>query len=99
MYRACALLLGQNKLNEAKLYLEKSVATDPHAAPARVSYGHCLLEQNRVQEAIAQLRVAVKLDPEAASAWFQLARAYQKAGDAVAAQESLRMYENLRNRN
>ncbi|MGH9767986.1 MAG: hypothetical protein ACREAB_11175 [Blastocatellia bacterium] len=41
--------------------------------------------------------LAVKLDAGAAAAWFQLARAHQKAGDSVAAQEALRMYEKLNN--
>jgi len=54
-----------------------------------------MLEQNRLPEAIAQLRQAVKLDAGSAAAWFQLARACQKAGDQVSAQEALRMYEKL----
>ena len=99
MYRAGAFLLDQRKLEEAARYLEKSVATDPNSAPARVSYGRYLLEQSRAQEAITQLRQAVKLDAGDAPAWFQLARAYQKAGDSVAAQGALRMYEKLKQEN
>jgi tetratricopeptide (TPR) repeat protein len=99
MYKFGAFLLDQGKPDEAARYLENSVRADPQAAPARISYGRCLLEQNRLPEAIAQLQQAVKLDAGAAAAWFQLARAYQKAGDSVAAQDALRMYEKLKQEN
>ncbi len=99
MYKAGEVLLDQSKLDEASKYLEGSVSKSPNSAPARVSYGRCLLEQNHVQEAIRQLRVAVKLDAGAAMAWFQLARAYQRAGDRVAEKEALLMYEKLKDNN
>jgi tetratricopeptide (TPR) repeat protein len=98
MYRLGTLLLDQKRLDEAAPWLSKSVTIDPNLAPARVSYGRCLLEKNQTQEAIAELRQAVKLDAESAQAWFQLARAYQKSGDAAAAQSALQMYEKFKDK-
>ena len=77
LYKSGSVLLDQSKLDEAAAALKKAVAIAPNLAPARVTYGRCLLEQNQVPEAIAQLRLAVKMEPEP-TAWFQLARAYQK---------------------
>jgi predicted Zn-dependent protease len=99
MHKAGEILLDQSKLDEASKYLEESVSRSPNSAPARVSYGRCLLEQNRVQEALTQLRLAVKLDAGAATAWFQLARAYQRTGDTAAEKEALLMYEKLKDKN
>ena len=98
LYKSGAILLDQSKLDEAAADLKKAVAIAPNLAPARVAYGRCLLEQNQVPEAITQLRLAVKLEPEP-MAWFQLARAYQKLGDSAAAEEALRMYEQLKAKN
>jgi tetratricopeptide (TPR) repeat protein len=97
-YKVGAVLLDQNKPDKALSHLKRSVELDPRAGEARASYGRCLLEMNQPQEAIAQLRLAVQQDATNAAAWFQLARAYQKTGDAAAAEQALKMYEKLKDK-
>ncbi|MCI0722677.1 MAG: tetratricopeptide repeat protein, partial [Acidobacteria bacterium] len=77
-------------------HLKMSLELNENSPPARAAYGRCLLELNQVQEAVVQLRKAVELDPSNATAYYQLARAYQRSGDAAAAQEALKMYEKLK---
>jgi predicted Zn-dependent protease len=97
-YKVGAVMLDQNKPDKALPHLKRSVELDPRAGVALASYGRCLLEMNRPQEAIAQLLQAVKLDATNAAAWFQLARAYQKTGAAAAAEQALKMYEQLKDK-
>ncbi len=95
-YKLGSVLLDQGKWAEASQHLKMSLELNENSPPARAAYGRCLLELNQVQEAVVQLRKAVELDPSNATAYYQLARAYQRSGDAAAAQEALKMYEKLK---
>jgi len=64
------------------------VATDgPRGAEALMGMGRIALARERGAEAETRLQSAVKRDPNLAEAWYHLARAYDRTGDAVRAQD------------
>lgn len=72
---------------EAELRLQRVVAREPGNAVARLGLGRAALAKGRASEAVRQLQTAVSRDPNLAQAWYHLARAYDRAGDSVRAQD------------
>ena len=66
---------------------ETSVRLHPGFAPARVSLGKLLLKRDQVDAAIEHLEAAMALEPNESAPIYQLARAYQRQGDAIRAKE------------
>lgn len=66
---------------------ETSVRLHPGFAPARVSLGKLLLKRDQVDAAIGHLEAAMALEPEESAPVYQLARAYQRQGNANRARE------------
>jgi len=65
----------------------------------RRGYGRAMLANNNLEKAISELETAVKLDPTVASAWFHLARAFEKAGRTADAERALKTYQQLSGKN
>ena len=66
---------------------ETAVHLHPDFAPARVSLGKLLLKRDQVDAAIEHLESAMALEPGESAPIYQLARAYQRKGDAHRAKE------------
>lgn len=66
---------------------ETAVRLHPDFAPARVSLGKLLLKRDQVDAAIEHLETAMALEPDESAPIYQLARAYQRQGDANRARE------------
>jgi predicted Zn-dependent protease len=88
-------LLSQQQAERALPYLEKAVALDPNLLPARSALARALLAAGRGPDAIPHLSAALPADKDG-SLHFQLARAYQAAGDAEAARRTMAAYQAIR---
>lgn len=74
---------------------EAAVRLHPDFAPARVSLGKLLLKRDRVDAAIEHLETAMALDPDESAPIYQLARAYQRQGNANRAKELMARVRTL----
>ncbi len=86
--------LNQQNAAEALPYLQRALQAEPALAPAQASLGRALLQLNRAAEAIPHLEKAVPYAPDP-SILYQLAQAYQQAGQAKQAAETLSRYQQL----
>jgi predicted Zn-dependent protease len=79
-------------------WAKRAVAAAPNAFPARKALGQALLETGDIDGALRELQAGIKLAPESPSLYFQLARAYQRAGrleDAARAREEFTRLDRL----
>jgi tetratricopeptide (TPR) repeat protein len=72
---------------EAERLLQKAVAIDPKNADGLLGLGRVALNGGDVRQAVARLQAAVAYNPNLATAWYHLARAYDRAGDPVRAED------------
>ncbi|MES1257559.1 MAG: tetratricopeptide repeat protein [Acidobacteriota bacterium] len=79
-------------------YLRAALAADPKMRAADASLGLSLSRLGKFAEAIPHLERAQELDDDG-SLHYQLARAYQAAGNAVRAQAAMAQYQELQKRN
>lgn len=86
--------LGDHKA--AQEAFQEAVRLTPQNATAHLLLGRLLLDQDRVEGALEQLQKACQLDPELASARYALFQAQTKQGDQEAAQKSLGLFEQLK---
>jgi len=89
---------GQRDFTEAQVALEKAVTQRPNDSASQIALGSLYLTAGRLEDAIAHLKIARQLDPSNPSVYANLAKAFQRHGDASAAQEALAALEKL-NRN
>src|SRR5439155_20083851 len=78
-------LLQLERAEEAVPYLGAALKADPKLVPAHASLGLALQRTGKPAEAIPHLEAALSTD-EDGSLHYQLARAYQAAGNAEKAQ-------------
>jgi predicted Zn-dependent protease len=76
-------------------YLASAVRYDPKLLPAHASLGLAYVRVGRAADAIKHLETALQLDDDG-SLYYQLARAYQSAGEAVKAKQILEKYQDKR---
>jgi Flp pilus assembly protein TadD len=86
---------GQPEFTEAQTVLEKAVATQPNDPTSHIALGSVYLIAGRLDDAIAHLETARGLQPGNAAIYANLAKAYQRRGDAKQAQEALAALEKL----
>jgi tetratricopeptide (TPR) repeat protein len=79
----------------AKTWAEKAVAADPMDFAARKALGQVLLETGDTDGAIRELEAGVKMAPSSPVMHFQLAKAYQKAGRTVEAENERAEFTKL----
>ncbi len=91
------ILVSQQQPAEAVPFLSKAVALKSTFLPARSSLGLALLSLGRDTEAIPHLKASLPLDNDG-SLHFRLARAFQKVGDAMAAEEAMAGYRELQSK-
>jgi tetratricopeptide (TPR) repeat protein len=90
-------LLRIEQPDKAVLYLETALQTNPDMLPAHASLGLSLAKLNRDREAIPHLEKALELDDDGAL-HYQLARAYQQAGNATRADAVMAQYREIQKR-
>jgi tetratricopeptide (TPR) repeat protein len=83
--------------DQALPYLEKAVKLEPKLLPAHASLGLAYMRLGKAAQAIPHLEAALQID-EDASLHFQLARAYQAAGNAEKAKVAMAQYQAMQKR-
>ena len=86
---------GQPEFVEAQDALEKAVAQHPNDAASQIALGQVYLLGGRLEDSIVHLEAARKMRPDEPSIYANLAKAYQRKGDAQHAQEALARLESL----
>jgi predicted Zn-dependent protease len=79
---------------EAIPFLEKVVKSDPNHMPARAALGLAYLRVGRAAEAIPHLKAARDVEDDG-SLYYQLAQAYQRAGQQPLARENMQRFEEI----
>ena len=74
-------------------YLETAVKNAPEDMTAHASLGRAYVRVDRFEDAIPHLKAALSLDES--SLYYQLAQAYQKAGQATLAQQTMQKFEEI----
>jgi len=92
------ILVQGHKFQEAESYLTKCKDLDPDLVPSlHVLLGQVYAATNRIPEAISEYKSGLASD-EDGSIHYQLARLYEKSGDKDAAEEQIRISQQLRKR-
>ena len=86
---------GQPDFLEAQSVLNKAVAKQPQDPASQIALGSLDLNAGQIESAIQHLESARQLDPENPAVYANLAKAYQKHGDAQLAQNALTKLEQL----
>jgi tetratricopeptide (TPR) repeat protein len=86
---------GQPEFTEAQAALEKAVASQPNDPSSQIALGSLYLIAGGLDDAIAHLETARGLEPGNAAVYANLAKAYQRRGNAKQAQEALAALEKL----
>jgi tetratricopeptide (TPR) repeat protein len=87
-------LLHLDDVDKSIPFLEKAVHADPKLLQTHASLGLAYSRLGRAKEAIPQLEAALALDADG-SLHYQLARAYQSAGDAAKARATMSEYQEI----
>jgi predicted Zn-dependent protease len=86
---------GQPEFTEAQTALEKAVAIQPNDPTSQIALGQVYLVASRLEDAIVHLEIARQLAPDQTSVYANLAKAYQRRGDAKQAEDALAALEKL----
>lgn len=86
---------GQPEFAEAQTALEKAVAARPNDPASQIALGEIYLEAGRLDDAISHLERARQMKPDQPAVYANLAKAYQRRGNARQAQEALATLEKL----
>ncbi len=87
-------LLEVGQIDKAIPLLESAVRAQPGDLPSRASLGMAYARSGRLDRALEHLKAAQPIDTDG-RVHFQLARAYQAAGQAELAKEAMRKYQEL----
>jgi len=91
-------LLRLERPEEAVPFLKTSLQLDPAMLAAHASLGLALSRSDKNAEAIPHLEKALELDDDG-SLHYQLARAYQSAGDSAKARTAMAQYQEILKKN
>ena len=69
--------------------LERAAELNPNLAEAHILLGVRATDDNQLDTALTHLKLATRLVPRKSYAWYSLAYAQQKQGDAASARASL----------
>lgn len=86
---------GQPEFAEAQSALERSVAARPTDPASQIALGQIYLQAGRLEDAIAHLEKARQMKPNQPTVYANLAKAYQRHGDAQQAQQALDTLQKL----
>jgi tetratricopeptide (TPR) repeat protein len=91
-------LLRLEEPEKAVPHLEAALAADPKMTAARASLGLALSRLGKFEKAVPLLERAIELDDDG-SLHYQLARAYQAAGQAEKARTAMAQYQDIVKKN
>jgi len=92
------ILVQGHQFDQAEPYLSKCNGLDPDLIPRlHVLFGQVYAATNRISAAISEYKLGLASD-EDGSIHYQLARLYEKSGDKDAAEEEIRISQQLRKR-
>lgn len=91
-------LLRTQQPDKAIVYLEAALRTEHDMLPAHAALGMALTMLDRQQEAVLHLQQALTLDDDG-SLHYNLARAYQAAGNPEGARQMMRQYQEIKEKN
>jgi tetratricopeptide (TPR) repeat protein len=95
MYQLAYIRGQQHQTAEAIQLLSDVIQQQPENSDAHYQLGKALLEQGDVNSAMTELESSVKIRPSD-YAYFQLSRAYTRAGRPEAAKEAMANFERLK---
>jgi tetratricopeptide (TPR) repeat protein len=87
------LLVRQDRIDEARPYLEQALEANPNNANAHLQMGILLEKAGDSQGSLDQLRTTIKLDPKLAGALYRAARVCKKLGREEEAQRYFDEYK------
>jgi len=92
--------LGEGKQDLARTaqveaLLKKVIRLDPKYAAAYLQLGVVHSEQKNYPQAISDYQQAIQADPEMEEAYYRLAQAYRRIGDAAKAETELQIYNTV----
>lgn len=90
-------LLNLDHVPEAIHYLEAAIKIAPNHLQAHASLGRACTRAGEPRRAIPHLKAAADLDPEGRG-YYQLAQAYEAAGDKAAARQALLKFRQISGR-
>lgn len=90
-----AILLKQNKIDEAETCLQRTIKLAPTFAKPHEDLGMLYLSQNQADRATEFFEKSIQLDPTQASAYFGFANALLKTGRKEEAESAHRKYLEL----
>jgi predicted Zn-dependent protease len=93
-YQLGDTLLSLETAQGAVPYLEMAVKIAPGHTAAHASLGRAYMRLGRPEQAISHLKAALDLDEEG-SIYYQLAQAYQKAGQGQLARQTLQKFQEI----
>jgi tetratricopeptide (TPR) repeat protein len=83
-------------LRRSEEALRKALVLNPLSAEARLAFGRLLLQRGKPRDALVQLEEAARLMPRSTRPPFELARAYDQAGEPGKAAAARRRFLELR---
>ena len=86
---------GQPEFTEAQSALERAVAARPNDPASQIALGEIDLQAGHLDDAIAHLEKARRMKPNQPAVYANLAKAYQRHGDAQQAQQALDTLQKL----
>lgn len=86
---------GQPDFLEAQTVLNEAVAKQPQDPASQIALGSLDLDAGQLETSIQHLETARQLDPENPAVYANLAKAYQRHGDAQLAQNALTKLQQL----
>ncbi|HLV88957.1 MAG TPA: tetratricopeptide repeat protein [Candidatus Sulfotelmatobacter sp.] len=89
------LLIRQDRIDEARPYLDQALTINPNNAQTHFQMGILLEKAKEPQRSLDELRVAIKLDPKLAGALYRAARVCQKMGRTEESQRYFDEYKKL----
>ncbi|HEV2493751.1 MAG TPA: tetratricopeptide repeat protein [Terriglobia bacterium] len=89
-----SLLRGQDAAGGAIPFLEKAARLSPADKAVHASLGRAYMRVGEPEKAIPQFNAALGLDEEG-RLYYQLAQAYQKAGQEDLARQSMQKFQEL----
>jgi tetratricopeptide (TPR) repeat protein len=95
LYQLAYVRLQNHQLSDAMPLLKQVIKLQPDHSDAHYQLGKALLEQGDLNGATRELEISIRLHPTD-YAYFQLSRAYSRAGRANDAKEAERNYNELK---
>jgi tetratricopeptide (TPR) repeat protein len=89
------LLIRQDRIDEARPYLEQALALNPNNAQSHLQMGILLEKAGDPRTSLHEFRTAIKLDTKLSSALYRAARVCQKLGREDEAQRYFDEYKKL----